>query len=112
MHNAHGEEIGARFGDPALNAVDARRADDVPVAVRLVHQHAARCHYPVDRHVARGAINNPVTQPGAVALPIGDQIAALFDKEIRPFLKPVVVDAVGIGGVQRVDAEPQCCPIH
>ena len=53
-----------------------------------------------------------MAQPGAVAFPVGDQVAALLDKEIRPFLEPVVVDAVGIGGVQLVDAEPQRGLVH
>src|SRR3954447_2404574 len=112
VHDAHGEKIGARLNDPALDAIDAGRADEMAIAVRLVYQHAARCHDPVDRHVARGAIDDPVAQPGPVAFPVGDQVAPLLDKEIRPFLEPVIVDAVRIGRVKLVDAEPQCCPVH
>ena len=46
MHDAHGEEIGARLRDPVLDPVDARRADDMAVAVRL-------------EHPARGAVPSP-----------------------------------------------------
>ena len=54
----------------------------------------------------------PWRRPGLVALAVGDQIAAIVDKEIRPFLEPVVVDAIGIGGEQVADAEPQRGLVH
>src|SRR5438477_287154 len=51
-------------------------------------------------------------KPGLVAFAVGDQVAAILDEEIRPFLEPVVVDAVGIGGDQLMDAEPHRIVIH
>ena len=37
---------------------------------------------------------------------------ALLDKEIRPFFEPVFVDALGIGGDQLLDAEPNRGVVH
>src|ERR1700761_2682689 len=43
-----------------------------------------------------------------MAVAVGDQIAALVGEEIRPLLKPVLIDAIGVGGDQCVDAQPNC----
>src|SRR5229473_2795842 len=112
VHDPHREEVGARLGDAAFGPVDAGRSDDVAIAVRLEDVGAAHCHDPVDQHAARGAIDDAVAQPGGMALAAGDPVAAVLDKEIRPFLEPVVVDAIGIGGVEVAQRETQREIVH
>ena len=112
MHDADREEVRPRLGDPVRHPVDAHRPEHVPIAVRLEHQDAPQRRHPVDQHAARGAIDHPMPQPGLVAVAVGDQVAAIIGEEIRPFLEPVVVDAIGIGGAQIADAEPQRDVVH
>jgi hypothetical protein len=47
-----------------------------------------------------------------VAPAVGDQVAAILDEEVGPVLQPVVVDAIGVGGVEVVDALPQRGFVH
>src|SRR6516165_7555222 len=106
MHDPHGDKIRMRLRHRRIDALDADWADDVAVAVRLENIGAPECRHPIDQHPARGGINDAMRQSGLVADAAGDQIAALLDKEIRPFLEPVLVDAVDIGGDQLLNAEP------
>src|SRR5882762_859942 len=112
VHDPHREEVGARLGYAAFDPVDAGRADDMAIAVRLEDAGAPHRHDPIEQHAARGAIDDTVAQPGGMALAAGDQIAAVLDKEIRPLLEPVVVDAIGIGGVEVAQREAQREIVH
>ena len=83
------------------------------VAVRLEDVGAPECGHPVLEHAARGGIDDAhAAMAGLVALAAGDQVAALLDKEIRPFFEPVFVDAVDIGGDQLLHAEPNGGIVH
>src|SRR5712671_5882747 len=95
-----------------VDPLDADRADDVAVAVRLENVGLAERGHPVDQHAARHGIDDPVLQPGFMAGAAGDYIAALLDKEIGPVLEPVFVDAIDIGGDQLVHPEPDGDIVH
>src|ERR1044071_1658220 len=45
MHDAHGEKIAARLGDPVGDPADLRRADNMAIAVRLPGVGPAARHY-------------------------------------------------------------------
>jgi len=112
MHDAHGEKIAARLGDPVGDPADLRRADDMAIAVRLEDVGLAHRHDAVGQHAFRRAVDDAVAQPGLMAVAIGNQVTAVIDKEIGPFLQPVVIDAIGIGGVEVADREAQREIVH
>src|SRR6266513_3551119 len=112
VHDAHGEKIGAGLGNAIRDAADLRRADDMAIAVRLEDVGLAHRHDAIGQHARRGGIDDAVAQPGLVALPIGDQITAVLDKEIGPVLQSVIVDAIGISGIEVADREAQREIVH
>src|SRR5947207_2164021 len=67
---------------------------------------------PPNRMSAASDIARLGTGPGPVALPVGDQITAVLDKEIGPVLQPVIVDAIGISSVEIADREAQREIVH
>ncbi len=112
MHDAHAQKVRARRRDAVLRVLDPGLPDDVAVAVRLEDVGAAQRRHPVDQHAARGAIDDAVPQPPLMTVAAGDQVAAIVDEEIGPLLEPVVVDAIGVGGAQIADPQPQRRVVH
>src|SRR5947208_1266414 len=108
VHDAHRETSDEGLGTAIRDAADLRRADDMAIAVRLEDVGLAHRHDAIGQHALRGGIDDAVAQPGLVALPVGDQITAVLDKEIEPILQPVIVDSIGISSINVADRKAKC----
>src|SRR5215471_15519753 len=58
MHDAHGDKVRMRLRHRRIDPLDADRADDVAVAMRLEDIGAPECRHPIDQHAARGGVDD------------------------------------------------------
>src|SRR5215472_19030350 len=97
MHDADGYEVRAHLRDCLVHPLDAGRANNMAVMMRFEDVRLAQRGYAVGEHAARGSIDDAMRQPGLMARPARDDVAALLDEEVGPVFQPVFVDAVDIG---------------
>ena len=90
---------------PASPVAQRRHADDVAIALPLVDVGLAQRGDAVGQHRARVGIDDAGGIATAVIVGGGDLVEALFEEQARPVLQPIGVDAAGVFGVQRGQAE-------
>jgi hypothetical protein len=105
MHDPGNDEARLRPHGAALGGSDQRHADHVAIALGLVDVGLAQRAHAVAQHGARGRIDHAERQAALEILRRGDAVAALLGEEIRPCFELVVVDRLGIAGVEVFDLE-------
>src|SRR5262249_13903453 len=82
-----------------------RPPDNVAVTLRFVDVGLAQRTHAVAQHGARGCIDHAERQAALEILRRGNAVAALLGEEIRPRFELVIVDRLGVAGVEVFDRE-------
>src|SRR5262249_3299185 len=105
LHDPGNDEARLRPRGAALAGRDKRHPDHVTVALRFVDVGLAQRTHAVAQHGARGRIDHAERQAALEILRRGNAVAALLGEEIRPRFELVVVDRLGVAGVEVFDRE-------
>ena len=95
--------IDVRSGFAGGDGLDEDGGDDVPVALRLVDVGVAQRRHAVAQHGAALGIEDGEGKAARLVLGGGDAVGAVLGEEGGPVLEPVLVEGVGVAGVQALD---------
>jgi len=98
---AHNQLVRFNLDQIAFIAPDSRQPDDVPLVIGGMEQRAGHTVHTVAQ--ARDAFKGHYRQgiAGGVIFAGNDPVDAVFGKKIRPVVKPPIVKAGGVFGVER-----------
>src|SRR5258708_32534496 len=105
VHDAGNDEARLRARGAATGGRDKRPPDEVAVTLRFVDVGLAQRTHAVAQHGARGCIDHAERQDALEILRRGNAVAALLGEEIRPCFELVIVDRLGVAGVEVFDRE-------
>ena len=106
-HGADDGEVGLCAVSLAITAQYLEQAGHMAIGMGFENIRLAQRRDAVSEHAGSGALDQIDREVEVEVLTAGDPVDAVGGEKTRPFLEPVLVDAMGIIRHQPVDTQPQ-----